>query len=526
MTTSSTYTPSTSFRFPEIPQATMQTPTISGHARLTYFLTRGNGHPVPLVPADELPSDVQLQGVPRVLTSEQTCGLQYIGTAPHTGATFMLERGLNGQLPNSLQQIKPPSSAPIPSEYSGPATFARQDKALTRNISSSSNVPQTMLRQHRVTASDAAISWRKSRPTLPVTLGTDGPNKNIVDTIPRLGAGVEKAKQTGHQAKATTPPPPSGKIPDPKKKEYCTYWILHGDCAYVQQGCLYKHEMPSKAKLQEIGIWNIPRWWVERNAVANLRGGKATVGRKMKPKEWMKAKKSQEVESDESESGSEYSNTAVKPTEGRRAFKSTQTKKALPKALSVIQTKSAPAEQSAKAPCEQDLIEFYPLIPTPSTIVTTTATDLETSDPEELPKSTIGSSNRPEAERSGSSTCVSPARPTIGPTGGSPVAHSSGSKTGTGLTIEGQHDRIDEARHHRNSKVRPKRGVRASRLRSPDKKGQENQDGRTKDGLFSSKHAPRQSGDEIRSAQRSVQRVSRPRRPAAPNGNAAGVFKA
>jgi hypothetical protein len=60
---------------------------------------------------------------------------------------------------------------------------------------------------------------------------------------------------------------PSGIKPDPSKKEYCTHWIKTGDCAFMAQGCLYKHEMPSPQKLREIGFNAVPRWWKEKTAL-------------------------------------------------------------------------------------------------------------------------------------------------------------------------------------------------------------------------------------------------------------------
>ena len=65
-------------------------------------------------------------------------------------------------------------------------------------------------------------------------------------------------------------PNPTSSVPTPKKKEkvYCSFWIRRGECDYTQQGCLYKHEMPTdRETLKELGISIIPRWWREANAV-------------------------------------------------------------------------------------------------------------------------------------------------------------------------------------------------------------------------------------------------------------------
>lgn len=48
----------------------------------------------------------------------------------------------------------------------------------------------------------------------------------------------------------------------PGKKVYCSHWIRSGDCDFVQQGCLYKHEMPDDDTLRAIGIRALPSWYI------------------------------------------------------------------------------------------------------------------------------------------------------------------------------------------------------------------------------------------------------------------------
>ena len=46
------------------------------------------------------------------------------------------------------------------------------------------------------------------------------------------------------------------------KKEYCSHWILRGECAYMQMGCKYKHHIPHDKKTRErIGMGEIPHWF-------------------------------------------------------------------------------------------------------------------------------------------------------------------------------------------------------------------------------------------------------------------------
>jgi hypothetical protein len=67
------------------------------------------------------------------------------------------------------------------------------------------------------------------------------------------------------------PGPLGAPIPLTGKKEYCSYWLRHGECDYQQQGCLYKHEMPTDmATLSRLGLREIPRWFREaHNLSAN-----------------------------------------------------------------------------------------------------------------------------------------------------------------------------------------------------------------------------------------------------------------
>ncbi|KAF4345467.1 hypothetical protein FBEOM_576 [Fusarium beomiforme] len=48
-----------------------------------------------------------------------------------------------------------------------------------------------------------------------------------------------------------------------RTKIYCDKWIHDGTCAFTQQGCKYKHEMPfDKATQQSLGLFHgFPKWW-------------------------------------------------------------------------------------------------------------------------------------------------------------------------------------------------------------------------------------------------------------------------
>ena len=45
------------------------------------------------------------------------------------------------------------------------------------------------------------------------------------------------------------------------KKVYCTHWLSKGNCAYMQQGCIYRHEIPRDQETWEsLGFHTIPGW--------------------------------------------------------------------------------------------------------------------------------------------------------------------------------------------------------------------------------------------------------------------------
>lgn len=48
-----------------------------------------------------------------------------------------------------------------------------------------------------------------------------------------------------------------------RKKVYCDKWVHEGVCAFTQQGCRYKHEMPmDRATQLKLGLNNgLPLWW-------------------------------------------------------------------------------------------------------------------------------------------------------------------------------------------------------------------------------------------------------------------------
>nr|CAE76133.1 hypothetical protein [Neurospora crassa] len=73
-----------------------------------------------------------------------------------------------------------------------------------------------------------------------------------------------------HQATATaylTPPPLHGQGPK-RAKIFCDKWVHEGTCAFTQQGCKYKHEMPyDRATQHMLGLFHgLPAWYKRQQA--------------------------------------------------------------------------------------------------------------------------------------------------------------------------------------------------------------------------------------------------------------------
>ncbi|QKX63606.1 uncharacterized protein TRUGW13939_10777 [Talaromyces rugulosus] len=67
--------------------------------------------------------------------------------------------------------------------------------------------------------------------------------------------------------------------PSKQIKVYCTYWIRHGECDFAQQGCRFRHVMPTDLPtLQSIGFSDIPSWYREKGGLESLRSGPSSTG--------------------------------------------------------------------------------------------------------------------------------------------------------------------------------------------------------------------------------------------------------
>lgn len=371
MAFSSTYETNRMFSATTMPVTNLpQQPSLP--PRLCYFISRSNGTCVPLIPADELPYSFRLQDVPRVMSIADTCGMQHVGALPYTGQYFRPEK-------STMQR---PSSEP--NACDGFHTRSQSATSMKQFLAPDAMVRAGLLGQAPAPHMPTSHPAMASRPAS-AALSASNWRRPASDTIDSTQAAIDAIVAANPETSARATPtsrtstPPSGSAPDQERKIYCTHWIRHGECDYTQQGCLYKHEMPNRATLEKIGFRTVPRWYLEKTA-PRLQGMSSlpTVGAPVKATEWLKRRSSScsdaDDESEASESEEDSSESDSKDTKNK--LLGIAEKDTLPKEVNGIMAKAEhePAPPSTprlfdnirKLSLNDDLIDFAPLIPTPS----------------------------------------------------------------------------------------------------------------------------------------------------------------
>ncbi len=239
----------------QVDMALTQTIATVDPLRPQFFVTRQNGIMVPLVAVDELPSTLSIRDVPRTLTPHDISGMTGVGTvnarhrqyvvdvrnrdfqsAPLRADSSLLESSFApaDDLPVKVESLLTANRASV--FLDPPKAYGIQEQPPSSPKTSFANMP-------------SSSSEQTEEPRLP-----DLPSFHNIDDLP-----IGRA---------------------PGVKEYCSYWVRHGECDYAQQGCLYRHEMPlDLGVLQKIGLRDIPRWYREKHGLGSyLAGGNTTSG--------------------------------------------------------------------------------------------------------------------------------------------------------------------------------------------------------------------------------------------------------
>jgi hypothetical protein len=182
--------------------------------RPQFFCTRPDGSLTPLLAVDELPPGLVIQGLPRALTAGDTQGMTSCGLVsarsepwPVEGVAHVFPRELNKEGLIEIQNIMV-------------------------QIISDLQVPP------RIRLAVQAILYRAVDYPASSGLPVEGsPNGNAMSPLApafmmsnHIGNNVSWNRQlilcvTDHLVQHLN-----------SKKEYCSYWIRHGECDYAQQG--------------------------------------------------------------------------------------------------------------------------------------------------------------------------------------------------------------------------------------------------------------------------------------------------
>jgi hypothetical protein len=206
------------------------------------YVVRGNDM-VPLIPVDQLP--FQLQGIPRRLTHRQMSDENWklLQEINHPATPLSVQK------PSSISSAGP-SSAQLP-RFLAPDHRVRTEPMHAIDV-----------KQHKHWSVPAQVVEKgPEHSSISGATAPEGPS-SLVDRFASIYS--KDAQRIGYRI-----PYPSGIEPDPSKKVFCDHWIRTSECGYMQQGCKYKHEMPTLDKLREIGFTQVPKWWKEKTAITS-----------------------------------------------------------------------------------------------------------------------------------------------------------------------------------------------------------------------------------------------------------------
>ncbi|KAJ5172934.1 hypothetical protein N7492_005527 [Penicillium capsulatum] len=233
---------------------------MSSQARPAFFCSRPNGTLTPLIGVDELPAHVSIRGVSRNLSAGATQGMTSCGVAVPRPEPWILEN-VGGPTPYAQVDVEATAelSRVLVTILSDPAVPAHHRLAVQ-------NILCRMSEGSHGPAGPAANPQRAiNPPTQPSHYWGPQGNGNNQGHSHAKNVSLLDDKMTDHDIDEHHPQTHAA------RKLYCSYWIRHGECDYQQQGCLFKHEMPTDpAMLEKLGLRDIPRWYREKHGVASL----------------------------------------------------------------------------------------------------------------------------------------------------------------------------------------------------------------------------------------------------------------
>ena len=265
---------------------------MSGPPRPHFFVARVDGSLTPMIAVDELPSSIRIVGVPAIITPAGTQNMTSLGLKERSTERYVVLSTDDSVPPKSDQTAAAVIEKEAASEKESPVkeyiqplkvepakTGENEGKVSEQASANHDQGQQAVENKTDEPTSQDVESWRKAvhsdalvnenRPTATAIRPENGNGKhNEAASAKNKNDEASSAGETSKSSHDSNDNLPSkaayggmGTRGTLGKKVYCTHWIRWGECDYTQQGCLYKHEMPDEAKLQEIGIATYPRWF-------------------------------------------------------------------------------------------------------------------------------------------------------------------------------------------------------------------------------------------------------------------------
>ncbi|RYP40052.1 hypothetical protein DL766_000076 [Monosporascus sp. MC13-8B] len=213
-------------------------------ASYAYCFDRGNGQFTRLVPADMLPP---LRDVPAV------------------------QQGCAGMLVLPLPRAAPPGGR------SGNANVSTEPVGFRSRIDNIvASTPSTPTHHQPPTSSSTAAGHHSHAhshshphpPSLATSSANPGLNTTNTNKKPPPHPGSHHHNHHPHHHHQPHQQHNQQQQPQRRPKIYCDKWVHEGVCAFTQQGCKYKHEMPfDKVTQHQLGLFHgFPAWWKKHQA--------------------------------------------------------------------------------------------------------------------------------------------------------------------------------------------------------------------------------------------------------------------
>lgn len=236
--------------------------------RHRYYIVRPepNKTCVPMIAVDELPTGLQLKGVPTTVTLQQIQEWDMARVGADVQLKYTFETDYNPQTSSQhSQQPSPDNKHPVTPKTTEVTKVAINERyAVDEEVSGSAIIPlDSHVKPEPVrveTEKDPGpMSELQQQANVCRFLGDLDHVSSFVNRFQDAACDfVEQSKWDKENDRSKTQDAATPGIYG--KKKFCTHWIRTGNCDYMQEGCRYLHVIPDAETRLRIGIRDMPRW--------------------------------------------------------------------------------------------------------------------------------------------------------------------------------------------------------------------------------------------------------------------------